>query len=65
VHFFLDDYRFETVWTKPERGLSRCANKPGDGREAPSIRQEPSPSITVRPYAARTAYAAGNRAANP
>lgn len=24
VHFFLDDYRFETVWTKPERGLSRC-----------------------------------------
>jgi len=23
VHFFLDDYRFETVWTKPERGLSR------------------------------------------
>jgi hypothetical protein len=25
VHFFLDDYRFETVWTKPERGLSRCA----------------------------------------
>nr|WP_221376886.1 DUF4417 domain-containing protein [Actinoplanes polyasparticus] len=26
VHFFLDDYRFETVWTKPERGLSRCAS---------------------------------------
>lgn len=25
VHFFLDDYRFETVWTKPERGLSRIA----------------------------------------
>jgi hypothetical protein len=25
VHFFLDDYRFETVWSKPERGLSRCA----------------------------------------
>lgn len=24
IHFFLDDYRFETVWTKPERGLSRC-----------------------------------------
>ncbi len=24
VHFFLDDYRFETVWSKPERGLSRC-----------------------------------------
>lgn len=24
VHFFLDDYRFETLWTKPERGLSRC-----------------------------------------
>lgn len=24
VHFFLDDYRFETVWNKPERGLSRC-----------------------------------------
>lgn len=24
VHFFLDDYRFETVWTKPERGVSRC-----------------------------------------
>lgn len=23
VHFFLDDYRFETVWSKPERGLSR------------------------------------------
>jgi hypothetical protein len=23
LHFFLDDYRFETVWTKPERGLSR------------------------------------------
>ena len=23
VHFFLDDYRFETVWTKPERPLSR------------------------------------------
>jgi hypothetical protein len=23
VHFFLDDYRFETVWTKPERGLTR------------------------------------------
>lgn len=23
VHFFLDDYRFETMWTKPERGLSR------------------------------------------
>lgn len=26
VHFFLDDYRFETVWTKPERGLSRIAS---------------------------------------
>ncbi|MCT2587787.1 DUF4417 domain-containing protein [Actinophytocola gossypii] len=26
VHFFLDDYRFETVWTKPERGLSRCCS---------------------------------------
>jgi hypothetical protein len=25
VHFFLDDYRFETLWSKPERGLSRCA----------------------------------------
>lgn len=25
VHFFLDDYRFETMWTKPERGLSRVA----------------------------------------
>jgi hypothetical protein len=24
VHFFLDDYRFETMWSKPERGLSRC-----------------------------------------
>lgn len=24
VHFFLDDYRFETVWSKPERGLARC-----------------------------------------
>lgn len=23
VHFFLDDYRFETMWTKPQRGLSR------------------------------------------
>ncbi|MEV6967579.1 DUF4417 domain-containing protein [Hamadaea sp. NPDC051192] len=23
VHFFLDDYRFETVWTKPERPLTR------------------------------------------
>lgn len=23
VHFFLDDYRFETMWTKPERGLNR------------------------------------------
>jgi hypothetical protein len=23
VHFFLDDYRFETVWTQPRRGLSR------------------------------------------
>src|SRR3954466_15003158 len=23
VHFFLDDYRFETVWSKPQRGLSR------------------------------------------
>jgi hypothetical protein len=26
VHFFLDDYRFETVWSKPERGLSRCSS---------------------------------------
>jgi hypothetical protein len=26
VHFFLDDYRFETVWTKPERGLSRICS---------------------------------------
>ncbi|MFI6073815.1 DUF4417 domain-containing protein [Actinoplanes sp. NPDC051343] len=26
VHFFLDDYRFETVWSKPERGLSRCCS---------------------------------------
>lgn len=25
IHFFLDDYRFETVWTKPERALSRLA----------------------------------------
>jgi hypothetical protein len=25
VHFFLDDYRFEVVWTKPERGVSRPA----------------------------------------
>jgi Domain of unknown function (DUF4417) len=23
VHFFLDNYRFETVWTRPKRGLSR------------------------------------------
>ncbi len=23
VHFFLDDYRFETVWSKPERPVSR------------------------------------------
>lgn len=23
VHFFLDDYRFETMWSKPERGLTR------------------------------------------
>lgn len=23
VHFFLDDYRFETMWTKPQRGISR------------------------------------------
>lgn len=23
VHFFLDDYRFETMWTQPERSLSR------------------------------------------
>jgi len=23
VHFFLDDYRFETLWTKPQRPLSR------------------------------------------
>ncbi|MEU9687142.1 DUF4417 domain-containing protein [Amycolatopsis japonica] len=26
VHFFLDDYRFEVVWSKPERGLSRCGS---------------------------------------
>jgi hypothetical protein len=26
VHFFLDDYRFETVWSKPERGLSRVCS---------------------------------------
>lgn len=25
VHFFLDDYRFETIWTHPIRGLDRCA----------------------------------------
>lgn len=25
VHFFLDDYRFETVWSQPERSLSRIA----------------------------------------
>jgi Domain of unknown function (DUF4417) len=25
VHFFLDDYRFETVWSKPERALTRLA----------------------------------------
>lgn len=24
IHFFLDDYRFETLWNKPDRGLSRC-----------------------------------------
>lgn len=23
VHFFLDDYRFETMWSQPERSLSR------------------------------------------
>jgi Vilmaviridae nuclease len=23
IHFFLDDYRFETVWSKPQRPLSR------------------------------------------
>lgn len=23
IHFFLDDYRFETLWTKPERPLTR------------------------------------------
>lgn len=23
VHFFLDDYRFETMWTQPERSLAR------------------------------------------
>jgi hypothetical protein len=23
IHFFLDDYRFETLWTKPERPLPR------------------------------------------
>lgn len=26
VHFFLDDYRFETIWTHPHRGLQRCAD---------------------------------------
>lgn len=25
VHFFLDDYRFETIWTNPHRGLERIA----------------------------------------
>lgn len=25
VHFFLDDYRFETMWTQPERSVSRVA----------------------------------------
>jgi hypothetical protein len=25
VHFFLDDYRFETMWTQPERALSRVS----------------------------------------
>lgn len=25
VHFFLDDYRFETMWSRPERSLSRVA----------------------------------------
>jgi hypothetical protein len=25
VHFFLDDYRFETVWSQPQRSLSRIA----------------------------------------
>jgi hypothetical protein len=29
VHFFLDDYRFETVWSKPERGLSRICSVGG------------------------------------
>jgi Domain of unknown function (DUF4417) len=24
IHFFLDDYRFETMWNHPDRGLSRC-----------------------------------------
>jgi len=26
VHFFLDDYRFETVWNRPERSLSRITS---------------------------------------
>lgn len=26
VHFFLDDYRFETVWSHPQRGLARLAS---------------------------------------
>lgn len=26
VHFFLDDYRFETVWTHPYRGLDRISH---------------------------------------
>ena len=25
VHFFLDDYRFETMWTQPERSLARVS----------------------------------------
>lgn len=25
VHFFLDDYRFETMWSQPERSLPRAA----------------------------------------
>ena len=25
IHFFIDDYRFETIWTHPNRGLDRCA----------------------------------------
>lgn len=46
VHFFLDDYRFETVWSHPERSISRvsrvgCALTPDFSvwREMPAVMQ--------------------------